>query len=349
MRNVVWIAAMFALGCCTRGKTPVETAGSATPGSPATDKSTVVAVVNGDSITEGDLQATVGAKLRKKEKEMYDVKREGLEELIIKKLVAVEAKKANQTPDDYLNQLIESKIVAPTEIEAKAFYDENKDDIRMPFEEVKSRVIQLLKQEREQKAALEVFKTLRAGAKIEVRLVEPEEPKVEVAATGPSKGPTNAPVTIVEFSDFQCPFCQKAATTVQKVMADYAGQVRLVYRQFPLDFHDKAMKAAQAGMCANEQGKFWEMHDQMFGDQQHLDIDGLKRAARSLGLDGGKFDECLDSGRFEAPIKKDIEEGQKVGVNGTPAFFINGRLLSGAVPYEQFRDAVERELKHKAN
>jgi protein-disulfide isomerase len=348
MKRAVWVVSIFILGCCTRGKVAEGTNPAAAP-APTADKSAVVAVVNGETITEGDLESTLGAKLADKQRELYELKRQGLEEMIVRRLVAVEAKKNNLSENEYLKQQIDPKIIAPTELEAKAFYEQNKDDIRQPFEDVKDRVIGVLKQEREQQVAMDVFKSLRDKAKIDVRLPEPVEPKIDVEAIGPSRGPENAAVTIVEFSDFQCPFCQKAATTVQKVLADYAGQVRLVYRQFPLEFHDKAFKAAEAGMCANEQGKFWEMHDQMFGDQKHLDVEGLKHAARTIGLDGAKFDDCIDKGQFADAVRKDMAAGQKAGVSGTPAFFINGRMISGAQPYESFRDAVDKELKRKTN
>ncbi len=349
MRKLCWLGVVYALGCCTRGKVPETSAASPEKSTGAPDKSAVVAVLNGESITEKDLDSALDAEYRKKEHELYELKREKLDGMIIQKLVQAEAKKAGLSEQEYLKQNIDSKIVAPTEMEAKAFYEQNKDEIQQPFDAVKNQIVEVLKRQREQQVAVKLFQSLRDAAKVDVRLPEPEEPRVDVDAVGPSKGPTTAPVTIVEFSDFQCPFCQRAANTVGKVLADYAGQVRLVYRQFPLEFHDKAFKAAEAGMCANEQGKFWEMHDHLFGDQKHLDVPSLKEAARSIGLDGDKFDKCLDSGQFADAVRKDMTAGQKAGVSGTPAFFINGRMISGAQPYESFREVVDQELKRKPN
>jgi protein-disulfide isomerase len=130
-------------------------------------------------------------------------------------------------------------------------------------------------------------------------------------------------------------------------MANYAGKVRLVFRNFPLPFHSKAPKAAEAGLCANEQGKFWEMHDQMFGNQQALSPDDLKASAKKLGLDSAKFDSCLDSSKYAAQVKKDAEAGKEAGVSGTPAFFINGRMISGAQPFEKFKEIIDQELAGK--
>jgi protein-disulfide isomerase len=154
-------------------------------------------------------------------------------------------------------------------------------------------------------------------------------------------------VTLVEFSDFQCPYCGKAHDTVEQVMQAYAGKVRLVFRQFPLNFHQNAGKAAEAALCANEQGKFWEYHDVLFKNQQTLDIAQLKEHAKSVGLEGGSFGTCLDQGKYKKAVDDDLAAGQKVGVTGTPAFFVNGVQLSGAIPFEEFKRVIDQELASK--
>jgi protein-disulfide isomerase len=171
------------------------------------------------------------------------------------------------------------------------------------------------------------------------------EPRITVAAVGPAKGPEGAPVTIVEFSDFQCPYCKQAKATADQVFTNFAGKVRLVFRDYPLPFHDKAKKAAEAGHCAEEQGKFWEMHDWMFDHQDKLDVPSLMEGAKGLGLDPQRFDPCLDGGKYAAKVAENTKAGEEAGVTGTPAFFINGKLLSGAEPYEKFKELVEAELK----
>lgn len=159
------------------------------------------------------------------------------------------------------------------------------------------------------------------------------------------KGPSNAKVTIIEFSDYQCPYCAKAEPTLKQIFDTYKNDVRLVYRDFPLNFHQYAQKAAEASECAHEQGKFWEYHDILFNNQQALDVSSLKKYASDLKLDTAKFNGCLDSGKYEAEVKKDMQDGLNANVRGTPAFFINGRLISGSQPFENFKTVIDEELK----
>jgi protein-disulfide isomerase len=165
-----------------------------------------------------------------------------------------------------------------------------------------------------------------------------------VSQDEPTKGAPGATVEIVEYSDFECPFCSRANATVQKVLADYQGKVRLVFRDFPLPFHQNAQVAAEAGQCAHEQGKFWEMHDKMFANQRALTAEALKQYATELSLDTTKFNACLDGQRFKDSVMSDHQGGSQMGVSGTPAFFINGRFLSGAQPYEAFTAIINEEL-----
>jgi len=163
----------------------------------------------------------------------------------------------------------------------------------------------------------------------------------------PVKGDKNAPVTIIEFSDFQCPFCGKFfKETFGQIDEKYikTGKVKMVFRDFPLSFHENAQKSAEAAECADEQGKFWEYHDMLFENQEKLSVEDLKRYAVELGLDKDKFDSCLDSEKYKDEVKKDFSDGQKYGVSGTPAFFINGKLVSGAQPFSAFEKVIEAEL-----
>ena len=163
------------------------------------------------------------------------------------------------------------------------------------------------------------------------------------------KGDSNAPVTIIEFSDYQCPFCGKFwSETLPQITSEYidTGKVKLVYRDFPLGFHENAQKAAEAAECAGEQGKYYNMHDKLFSNQDALDVAGLKKYAGEIGLNTVQFNTCLDSGAMADEVKKDFEEGQKYGVTGTPAFFINGIYLSGAQPFSEFQKIIEEELSN---
>lgn len=161
------------------------------------------------------------------------------------------------------------------------------------------------------------------------------------------RGDFNASITLVEFSDFECPFCERHFPTLNKILSDYKGKVRLVYKHFPLtQIHPNAQKAAEASECASEQGKFWEYHDKLFENQpQGYSLDKFKQWAKDLRLNSGKFNNCLDSGKFAQKVKDEQQEGVKKGVNGTPATFINGQLLSGALPYDSFKQEIDNLLQ----
>ncbi len=164
----------------------------------------------------------------------------------------------------------------------------------------------------------------------------------EIKSTDHIKGNPNAKITLVEFSDFECPFCAKHYPTLNKILADYNGKVRLVYKHFPLSFHANSQKASEASECASEQGKFWEYHDKLFENQsQGFSVDKFKQWAKDLGLNSGQFNSCLDSDKYSSKIQSDFQEGSAKGVNGTPATFVNGKLISGALPYESFKSIID--------
>jgi protein-disulfide isomerase len=165
-----------------------------------------------------------------------------------------------------------------------------------------------------------------------------------VPLEGEFRGPADALVNIVVFSDFQCPFCGRVNPTLEKLTKDYAGKVRVFFKHYPLPFHQDAPLASQAALAAGAQGKFWDMHDKLFANQQALKRPDLDRYAKELGLDEGKFKQALDSNAFKARIDADMALGSRVGVNGTPASFVNGRLVSGAQPYEAFKPIVDQEI-----
>ena len=164
------------------------------------------------------------------------------------------------------------------------------------------------------------------------------------AGSAPSRGNPKAPVTIVEFSDFQCPYCVRARPAVARVREVYGDKVRFAFRHFPLDFHQQAEKAGEAAACAGEQGKFWEMHDLLWANSAKLQVPDLKAHAATLGLDAAAFGPCLDSGRYAHLVEGDLAAGQGYGVSGTPAFFVNGRPLVGARPFEAFAQVIDDEL-----
>jgi protein-disulfide isomerase len=346
-RSLVGAAMVLLIACaCDKG---AKTGGgnAAAVNVVADDPKTVVAKYNGKTITLGDLEkAPGGDKLFEMEEQRYQLRRQLIDQLVFTDLIKAEAAKAGMQDEAWMKQQVDAKVTQPSDAEVQAMFDQAKD--QMPpgstLESMRPRIVEFLTRQQKSKLAQEIFDRLEKQANVEVSLAEPKKPKKEVEAKGPSRGPENAKVTIVEFSDFQCPFCGRAHDTVEEVMSAYAGKVRLVFRQFPLEFHENAPKAAEAALCANEQSKFWDYHDLLFKNQQKLKVDDLKAHAASMGLDAGKFNECLDSGRMATAVKEDQAAGAKAGVNGTPAFFINGTMLSGAQPLEEFKKVIDAEL-----
>lgn len=163
-------------------------------------------------------------------------------------------------------------------------------------------------------------------------------------SSDPFFGPENAEVTIVEYSEFQCPYCARVVPTVNQIKEKYGDRVKVVFKDFPLDFHQYAQKAAEAAQCAHEQGRFWEYHDMLFANQGSLDIASLKQYASGLGLNTEQFNSCLDSGKYAAEVQQDLSDGRAAGVSGTPTFFINGEKLVGAQPFSAFESLIINEL-----
>ncbi len=299
--------------------------------SPDGDSSAPVARFQGGSVTAGELEAAT-----------YETKKQALDQIVVRKLVDQKAKAEGITPEALFKREVQDKVKPPSEAEMKAFYEEQKARQPLPpFEQVKDRIAQYLSQGAQQKVHAQFIEKLKADAKVEI-LISP--PRVAVAATGPSRGSDGAPITIVEFSDYECPFCVRAEETVKQVMKEYEGKVRLVYRDFPLPFHPHAQKAAEAAHCAGDQGKYWDMHEALFANPQALAPDDLKGRAKKLGLDAPRFDKCLDSGEMAKLVDDNRKAGTDVGVSGTPAFFVNGVLISGAQPLSEFKAIIDKEL-----
>jgi protein-disulfide isomerase len=217
-----------------------------------------------------------------------------------------------------------------------------------PFESFKSMIDQEIKRADE---------LIKSGVKLEnvydkitsmAPPPAPEPPRVAlVAGNAPLKGPKNAPVVIYEFSDFQCPYCSKVVESVRQIEQSYGNKVAIYFKQYPLPFHNNAPLAAEAALAAHEQGKFWLMHDKLFANQASLDRQSLERYANELQLDMSKFRAALDSGKFKDQVKKDTEQGSSAGVTGTPSFVINGKLVVGALPFEDFKKTIDEELAKK--
>jgi protein-disulfide isomerase len=317
---------------------------SKTAPEPAPAAKDAVALVAGATITASELEDAAGSRLFQIRTQEYQLKRQLLDEAIAGKLLDKEAASRGISVDELRRVEVEAKVPAVTEQEQKEFYEKNKQRFgQTPEAEALKQIENGLRGQRMRDRQVAFVTDLRTRAGVKVFL-EPPRIKVETG-DDPAKGPADAPITIVEFSDFQCPYCSRVLPTLQKLHDTYGSKVRIVFRDLPLaQMHPLAAKAAEAAACANEQGKFWEMHDKLFASQQKLQVADLKQHAVDLGLTADTFNQCLDSGKFAAEVKQDSDDGTRYGLTGTPGFFINGRLLVGAQPYEAFAQVIDEEL-----
>jgi protein-disulfide isomerase len=337
-----WMGLALVVGSLLAGF-PVAPVSPAVAGQSQTSPAPVVAVVNGKEITEQELIDRVRGELLKFEAQIYEVRRNGVDELISEYLLEQAAKARGLTGDELLQQEVDSKVGEVTAKEVEDFYAANQARIRKPLHDVRPQLLNYLRQNKLTEARRTYLKGLRDTAQVKMYLTPP---MVEVSAEGaPFKGPQSAPITIVEFSDFQCSYCKRVLNVLNQVLERYPDQVKLAFRDFPiLNIHPHAQKAAEAAHCAAEQGKFWEYHDLLFEKQDEIPTIDFAEPAKALGLELVSFQACLDSQKYKEKVERNYADGVKAGVSGTPAFFINGRLVSGAQPFEAFKAVVDEEL-----
>ena len=301
----------------------------------------VLARVGGAALTRSEVERTQAKPFLDLDRQRHALTEQTLVQAVRIKLVETEAEARGMSPSDLVDQEVFGRVEGPTQEEIEAYYRERRPPV--PLEQATSQIRSTLRAQ-EQSERYEAFLSeLRARHSVE-NFLEPFRTDV-VSAGHPAKGPDDAPVTIVEFADFQCPYCFELLDAVDQVTSAFGDRVRFVYRQFPIEaLHPEAMKAAEASLCADDQDRFWDMHDAMFADQDRLGVAALKEIARMLDLDGEAFDECLDSGRHAAAVQADLRAGREAGVGGTPALFINGRFLGGIQTAQTIADIVSDEL-----
>ncbi len=300
-------------------------------------------MVGGQTIYDDDLLPFVQGQVFQLRLQEYEVKSKALENLVNQKLLEAEAMKKGIATEELLEQEVDAKVPEATDAELQALYVVQKEQLKRPFDELKAQLQQLLKRAKLEQARQDYYKSLREQAGVSILL---KRPKVEVAHDPARlRGNPKAAVVILEFSDFQCPYCQSVQPTLRNVLAKYEGRVSLAYRDLPLqDIHPQAQLAAEASRCAGEQGKFWEYHDLLFENPDKLKREGLIEQARRLKLDEKQFDSCLSTGKYKAQIEQDRELGLRAGITGTPGFIIGGELLTGSLPPEAFEKAIEAAL-----
>jgi protein-disulfide isomerase len=308
-----------------------------------------VAEVDGERISFQDLKAASGERLARLEEETYRLKQQKLEQMIEDKLLAREALRRNIPLESLIDSEIRSKTADVTSQEVHNVYEANKDRLQKPESEIEGQLRSLLRDQKIATRRREYAKSLQSKARVAVYLVPPPPFRADVGMDGPSRGAADAPVSIVEFEDFQCPFCKKTQDTLDRLVVRYKDKVRIVHRDFPLQpLHAAAWKAHEAGRCAEEQGKFWEYRDLLYKNAPAASLEQLISYAWQLNLNVPDFKKCVENGKFKSVVQKDEDEGGRLGVQGTPAFFINGRLLSGAQPESEFARIIDEELNKRA-
>ena len=341
MKRLAPTPAACTLGLLVLGSAACQ-ARAASPAAPA--NASVVAQGTGISITAADLDKAAEGKLSRLRQQEYEVKKEVLDQLIGDALMAKEAKARGITVEALVKLEVEDKVAPPAKEAVDTVYEQYKAQLRGQTREQAGPQIEKFMRERDTGVRREAFRRElldKAGVKVAL-----EAPRTEVAvpASAPSMGPANAPVTIVAFTDYQCPYCHRAQTTMDQILTQYTGKIRFVHRDFPLEGHAQAFPAARAAWCAGEQGKFWEYYRSLMsvsGDMAEADLQGR---ADGLKLDPAAFKTCAASDRHDAAIREGADAGARLGVTGTPGYFINGRMVTGAQPIEQFQQVIDAEL-----
>ncbi len=324
------------------------------PGQSKKASQQILATVGGVAITEAQVRENGAEDLEMFELQTLKAKavsarteQEILEKhlslLIEEKLLEAESARRGVTKQDLLASEVQSKVQEPTAEDIDSFYQTNAERINQPKEQVEVQIRNYLKRREASYLRNALLKRLESEHPVR-RSVKPL--RFEVAAAGrPSWGPASAPVVVVVFSDFECPYCKEYSSTIKGLKEKYGDKVRLVFRQFPLtSIHPNAQKAAEASLCAANQNKFWEMHDLLFEDQSLLGVEDLKSSAKKLGLNVVAFNACLDGGRSAPLVRADLAAAFGAGADGAPSTFVNGRYINGSVPAEMIVPMIEEEL-----
>jgi protein-disulfide isomerase len=345
------------LGSDAEAASPKKKAADPAPAAGEPADAEVVAGWEGGQITWGQLRERTAGELRGMEIQhllsKYELQQQALDQLVMQGLLEAEAKRlGHASVDALLMEEIEKKTPKPTDQQVADFYPVVARQLGgASLEEARPLLEQELTRRAQQEAFTSYVQGLRERSGIQATLPYPDLPRIDVkiADHDPVKGDAKAPVTIVQFAEYQCYYCGVAAPTLDKVLANYEGKVKVVYKDYPLGSHPRAIPAAVAAHCAGEQKKYWEYNSVLFEQQQKsgeaaLRDDALTQYARDLSLDLGAFDQCRASGKWEPTIQEDVAAGNDAGVSGTPAFLINGVFVSGAQPYERFAGLIDREL-----
>ncbi|OUR96577.1 hypothetical protein A9Q84_09520 [Halobacteriovorax marinus] len=302
--------------------------------------------VGSQVISKADLFKGIESELYEAELKVFEIKMNKMKAKVLEVLMGQDPKKKGLTNDEYLEKHVTANVKV-TSKQVAAFVKERKIPKEHLNDQMKSRIKQYLIIEQKKKAIDTWLASKTKSTPVEVYFSKPERPVFSVVAgDAPFTGGADAKVEVIEFSDFQCPFCSKGANIMNDLKKKYGNKIKIVFKNFPLPFHNHAKKAAEAALCVHEQDqkKFWAMHDAMFADQTKLDREGLVASAKKLKVKMDQFTKCLDSDKYAAKVAATMEEGKKIGVKSTPAFFVNGKMVNGAHPIEVFSELIDQEL-----
>ena len=315
-----------------------------------------VAELGGVKITQAEMSREIGTDIYEAELNLYQLKKNWIDQKVRSVLFESAAKKAGISLADWERREIEDKVAPPSEAQvnsvAQQILRQQKTSLQPDAartEQAESQAREMITRQLVSNRANEVYQELLKQQPLKILLKKPEVPKVDVTFSrqDPSSGPEKAPITIVAFTDFQCSYCRRGHETMKAIEKAYSGRIHFVQRQFPLDFHKRARASAEAALCAADQGQFWAYADKLFSNQQRLEDADLQKYAEELSLNTGAFNQCVSTRKYAAQIDRDMADGSRYGVRGTPAYFINGRFLSGAQPIENFKEVIDEELAHR--
>jgi protein-disulfide isomerase len=310
----------------------------------------IVAKINGEEITEDQLIGDAQLELMQIKKQEYDLKMGQLNKLVQEKFLGAEAKKEGlATADEYIAKKILKGEIKISDAEYKKFVKEKNIPESNINDQVKERIYSYMKDQKKDEMVQAYLAKLTKSSPVEVYFTKPKSNIQVEVGNSPTQGGSNAKVNIVVFSDFQCPFCSKGGKVVADIHKKYGNKVKIAFKHFPLPMHKDAPATSEASQCVYDQNKdkFWKFHDIAFANQDKLDAESLAKHAKAAGVDEKKFKECMDSHKNAEIVKQDLAYGEKLGVRSTPTFFVNGQLLSGALPLEQFSEVIDEELNSK--
>jgi protein-disulfide isomerase len=306
-----------------------------------------IAAKTGDiEISSAELMDGIESEIFELESKIFETKFNKLRSILLQKMMDKDERKKGLSNDEFLEKYI-SKDIKIADKEIDSFIKEQSIPAEHINPQVREKIKGYLEMEKKKEAVDKWLAAQTAKSPVEVYIAKPRRPTFPVeVGNAPFAGDKDAKVTIVEFSDFQCPFCAKGADLLKQIKKKYGNKVKVAFKNFPLPFHNQAETAAVAGLCANEQSTdfFWKMHDEMFAHQDSLDVEGLKGLAKKIGVKMDSFEKCITENKYLSQVKTDIEEGKKVGVKSTPTFFVNGQVITGAQPLDVFSELIDEQL-----